>query len=141
MNHVLHLLGLARKAGKLEAGEAPVGAAAQAHKAKLICLASDAADNSARRAEHFAQTGRCPLIALPFDKAQTGTAVGSPICAMLAITDAGLAAALAGKLAQCDPVQYGPIAQTLDQVAARALRRQKKARNRAGPGARRREQR
>ena len=137
MNHILHLLGIARKAGKVEVGEAPVGAAVQSRKAKLIGLAADASDNSVRRAGHFAQIGGCPLAVLPFDKAQTGRAVGCQLCAMLAVTDAGLAAAIARSLAQSDPEQYGPMAETLDQAAARAQRRQKKARNRTGPGARR----
>ena len=35
---ILHLLGLARKAGKLELGEEPVGAACRAKHAKLMQL-------------------------------------------------------------------------------------------------------
>ena len=33
MDSVLHLLGIARKAGRVEVGEEPVGAAARAHQA------------------------------------------------------------------------------------------------------------
>ena len=54
MDNVLHLLGIARKAGRVEVGEEPVGASARARQARLILVASDAADNSARRAAHFA---------------------------------------------------------------------------------------
>ena len=57
MDNVLHLLGIARKAGRVEVGEEPVGASARARQARLILVASDAADNSARRAAHFAQAG------------------------------------------------------------------------------------
>ena len=39
---ILHLLGLAKKAGRLEIGEEPVGAAARAHHCLLYT--SDAAD-------------------------------------------------------------------------------------------------
>ena len=40
---ILHLLGLAKKAGRLEIGEEPVGALCRALHARLILLASDAA--------------------------------------------------------------------------------------------------
>ena len=38
MDSVLHLIGIARKAGRLEIGEEPVGAAARARQARLIRL-------------------------------------------------------------------------------------------------------
>ena len=61
MDSVLHLLGIARKAGRVEVGEEPVGAAARAHQAKLILTAADGADNSLRRASDvYKRQGRCP---------------------------------------------------------------------------------
>ena len=51
MDNTLHLLGIAQKAGRLEVGEEPVGAAARARQARVILLACDAAANTARRAE------------------------------------------------------------------------------------------
>ena len=39
---ILHLLGLAKKAGRLEVGEEPVGALCRARQAKLVLLAADA---------------------------------------------------------------------------------------------------
>ena len=36
---ILHLLGLARKAGRLEIGEEPVGAVCRARQARLVLLA------------------------------------------------------------------------------------------------------
>ena len=38
---ILHLLGLAKKAGRLEIGEEPVGAAARAHQARVLLLAAE----------------------------------------------------------------------------------------------------
>ena len=38
---ILHLIGLAKKGGKLEVGEEPVGAACRARQAKLVLLAGD----------------------------------------------------------------------------------------------------
>ena len=102
---LLGLLGLAKKGGRLQSGEEPVGAAAQAGHARLILLASDAAENSRRRAGHFAQLHGTPLHVLPYDKATLGAAVGRGTCAMLALTDVRLAlsAALAMGLPEDSP--------------------------------------
>ena len=100
MDSVLHLIGIARKAGRLEIGEEPVGAAARARQARLILVAADAAENSARRAAHFAEAGKTCVLRLPYPKSVLGGMVGRASCAMLALTDVGLASALAGKLAR-----------------------------------------
>ena len=47
---------------------------------------------------------------------------------MLALTDAGLAAALVEKLAQADPDAYGPAAEALRDKADRQLQRQREQR-------------
>lgn len=123
MDKVLSLLGLAKKAGRLETGEEPVGAAARAHKARLIVLAEDAADNTVRRARHFADAGACILLTIPADKAALGRAVGRTSCAMAALTDVGFAEAAAKKLAALDPDRYGEAAERLSVKAARAAQR------------------
>lgn len=79
MDNVLHLLGIARKAGRVEVGEEPVGASARARQARLILVASDAADNSARRAAHFAQAGKAPWFRVPYTKGELGGTVGPRI--------------------------------------------------------------
>lgn len=122
---VLHLLGLARKGGRIEVGEEPAGGACRARKCKLLLLACDAADNTARRAEHFAEAGNTLCIRTPFTKGELGFAVGRESCAMAALTDAGLAAGLVKKLAQADPEQYGQVAAVLDTKAQKVLQRQR----------------
>lgn len=124
----LHLLGLARKAGRIEVGEEPVGAVCRARKAKLLILAHDAADNTVRRAEHFAQAGNTLCVRTPFTKEQMGGAVGRGSCAMAALTDAGLAASLLKKLAAADPEKYGEAAASLDTKAQKVLQRQREQR-------------
>ena len=62
MDNTLHLVGIAKKARRVEVGEEPVGAAARARQARLIVLARDAADNTCRRAAHFAEAGACPVV-------------------------------------------------------------------------------
>ena len=128
MDNVLHLLGIARKAGRVEVGEEPVGASARARQARLILVASDAADNSARRAAHFAQAGKAPWFRVPYTKGELGGTVGRASCAMLALTDVGLAAALLARLAAGAPKTYGAAAAELSEKADKALQRQKEQR-------------
>jgi len=59
------MLGLAKKAGRLEVGEEPVGAAARARDARLIVVAEDAAENTVRRVRHFADAGQCLWVKVP----------------------------------------------------------------------------
>ena len=125
MDKVLSLLGLAKKAGRLEAGEEPVGAAARARDARVILLASDAADNTVRRAGHFAEAGACLCAKIPATKDDLGRAVGRTSCAMLAITDIGFAEAAAKKLAAIDEAQFGELAERLSVKASRAAERKK----------------
>lgn len=125
---ILHLLGLARKAGRLEIGEEPVGAACRARQARLVLLASDAAPNTCRRAAHFGEAGNVLWLEVPFTKAELGFALGRGSCAMLALTDAGFAASLTQKLAVRAPERYGPAAQQLREKADRVLQRQREQR-------------
>ena len=130
MDKLLSLLGLAKKAGRLELGEEPVGSAARVHGVRLLLLSSDAADNTARRARRFAQEGSCLLARLPADKASLGRATGRSSCAMLAVTDTGFAAAIAKKLSELDADAYGDLAQRLSVKAARAAERKDPERRR-----------
>ena len=128
MDNTLHLLGIAKKAGRLEVGEEPVGAAARARQARVILLASDAAANTARRAGHFGEAGSVLWLTVPYTKAELGGAVGRASYAMLALTDAGLAASLMKKLAAADPERYGPACEQLGKKAEKVLRRQQEQR-------------
>ena len=126
MDKVLSLLGLAQKAGRVEAGEDAVSAAAEVRRARLVLLASDASENSARRARRFAERGACLWAGIPASKAELGRAVGRGECAMLAVTDIGFAEALAKKLAAADETRYAALAQRLEIKKKRALERKAK---------------
>lgn len=130
MDNALMMVGLALRAGHLAVGEEPVGAACRARDCRLLLLASDAADNTVRRAEHFAQAGQCLTAVLPFSKEELGDAVGRTACAMAAVTDTGLAGAIAQRLAQRDPERYGETAQRLAVKAQRADQRRQEQRTR-----------
>ena len=125
---ILHLLGLARKAGKIELGEEPVGAACRARYAKLVLLASDAAANTRRRCAHFGEAGNVLWLEIPYTKEELGFQFGRGSCAMLALTDSGFAASIVEKLAARDPEHYGPAAEQLRIKADRVLQRQREKR-------------
>ena len=123
-NNILSLLGLALRGGRLAVGEEPAALAAKAGQARLLLTASDAAGNTLRRAEHLAEEGHCLYLVLPFTKAELGRALGRGSAAIAALTDTGLAAAVAERLAQLDPERYGEIAARMDLKRRRAKERQ-----------------
>ena len=125
---VTRLLGIARKAGRVEAGEEPAGAAARSGHARVILVACDAADNSVRRAAHFAGGAKIPWLRTPLSKAELGGTVGRSSCALVAVTDIGFASSLAAKLALLDQARYGELSAALDTKAQKALQRQKEQR-------------
>ncbi|MBQ1242457.1 MAG: ribosomal L7Ae/L30e/S12e/Gadd45 family protein [Oscillospiraceae bacterium] len=126
MDKVLGMLGLAKKAGRLEVGEEPVGGAARAREARLILVAQDAADNTIRRVRHFADAGQCLWVKVPATKDELGRAVGRTSCAMVAVTDIGFAEAAAKKLAAVDEA-FAETAERLAVKAQRAAERRKEA--------------
>lgn len=119
----LSLLGLCKRAGMLQAGEEPAEAAARARDARILLLASDAADNTARRVRHFAEEGACLWLQVPFTKEELGHAIGRLSCAIVAITDIGFAAAIVRRLADRDAERYGDTLSKLERKAERAAER------------------
>lgn len=98
--NTLGLLGLARKAGKLELGEDPVAAACRSRQARLVLLASDAAENTTGKAGRLARAANARCLGLPFPKEVLGAALGRSSCAVLALTDEGFAKAFLKRFPQ-----------------------------------------
>ena len=93
MDKSLNYLALARKGGRVELGEEPVGAAARAGKAYLVVVASDASDHSWRRANSYVTGTDQKCIRLKYTKDELGRAIGRTSLAMAAFTDVSLALA------------------------------------------------
>ena len=127
MDNTLRLFGIAKKAGKLALGEAPTMAASHSRSCFLLLVARDAAGNTLRRANQCAQTACVPCLQISYTKAELGLAVGRSSLALLAVTDLGLAAAIAQRLAEAD--QTGA-AQTA--AALLSQRRSRPSRNGGG---------
>ena len=121
----LNYLSLARKAGKAELGEEPVGAAARAGKAYLIVVAQDASDHTWRRAKSFAAGTEQQVLRLRETKDQLGLAIGRQSLAIAAITDAALALALVKALEPTEATAQ--VKSVLEAKAAKLAKRAQEA--------------
>ena len=124
----LSLIGLCLRGRNLEVGEEPVEAVARARDARVLLLASDAADNTARRVRRFAEMGQCVWLRVPFTKRELGLATGRASAAVAAITDIGLAVAVVRRLAEAEPEKYDEDLAKLELKAKRAAERQSELR-------------
>lgn len=125
MDRALNYLALARKAGKLELGEEPVGAAARAQHARLVVVASDASDHTWRRAKSFVAGTDQQCIRAPFTKDEMGFAVGRTELALAAFTDAAMALAFLKALPNAE--RYSEAAESLDKRSQRIRQRKTEA--------------
>ncbi len=127
-SNALSLLGLALRGNHLAVGEEPVAECCKTRRAKLVLTAADAAENSTQRAARWAEAANVPWTKVPWTKEALGAALGRSACAMAALTDAGLAAALAKKLVESDP-QYQPLCDKLAVEKPQRPQMRKKKKN------------
>ena len=125
MDKALNYMALARKAGRIELGEEPVGGAARAQKAKLVIVASDASDHTWRRALSFVAGTTQIALRVPFTKDQLGFTIGRRELAIAAFTDPALALAFVKALGQ--PEKHKDVIEVLTAKKKRAQQRQKEA--------------
>ncbi len=125
MDKALNYVALARKAGRIELGEEPVGAAARAQIARLVVVAEDAGDHTWRRAKSFVAGTRQECIKVPFSKDALGMAVGRTSLAVAAFTDPALALAFVKALPQQEG--YAEVLENLQQRTQRIWQRQSEA--------------
>ena len=123
MDKSLNYLALARKAGKAELGEEPVGAAARAGKAYLVMVASDASDHSWRRAKSYVSGTEQQCIRLKQTKDELGQTIGRASLAMAALTDVSLALAFVKAMETPDP----QVLACLTEKSSRQEKRRKEA--------------
>ena len=109
MDKLLQMMGLARRANLLLAGEEVVADAIAAHKARLVLLAADASERTGKKTRQMAGE-KLPVLVLPVDKDALGAALGKGSCAVAAVLDGGFAAKLAQMLAQGNP-DYAAVAE------------------------------
>ena len=122
---VLNYLALARKGGRAELGEEPVGAAARALKAHLILVAGDASDHTWRRAKSFAAGTDQQCVRLSCTKEEMGFVVGRTSLAIAAVTDVQLALAMVTALGE--PEKHRQTLEVLTRKAEHLKKRQAEA--------------
>ncbi len=125
MDKALNYLALARKAGRIELGEEPVGGAARAQKARLVVVAEDATDHTWRRAQSFVAGSEQICLRVPYSKDLLGQTVGRTALALAAFTDPAMALAFVKALGQ--PEKYAAALESLDKRTKRIQQRQKEA--------------
>lgn len=101
-NGICSLLGLAKRAGKLAAGDEPVRELSRCGVVRAVLLASDAGAAVSRQARFIAERAEVPLLTLPVTGTELGGALGRKTCAVCALSDSGFAAKAAEKLAVLD---------------------------------------
>ena len=125
MDRALNYLALGRKAGLIELGEEPVGAAARAQKARLVLVAQDAGDHTWRRAKSFVAGTNQLCLKVPYTKDELGMAIGRTSLAIAAITDAPLALALVKSLGELE--KYRDALAALEEKTQKLKKRQAEA--------------
>ena len=121
MHKALNYISLARKAGRIELGEEPVGAVTRAQKARLVVVASDATDHTWRRSKSFVAGTNQQCIRVAFTKDELGQAIGRTSLAVAAFTDPALAQAFVQAL---NDSKYDEVLAQLQDKTRRIRQRQ-----------------
>ncbi|MGM9637885.1 MAG: L7Ae/L30e/S12e/Gadd45 family ribosomal protein [Eubacteriales bacterium] len=89
MNNLSGMIGLARRAGKLRFGtEQTVDAIRSPGKPKLVCLSSDASENTVKKITDGCHYHQVELVVLPISKAELGRCIGKTMeVSVVAIMD------------------------------------------------------
>ena len=93
VDKALGLLGLARKAGKLQTGEETVSVMLAEKHARLTVLANDAGEVVTRKIRGLAEGSRQRILRIPYDKLSLGAALGRPSVSVAAFADVSMALA------------------------------------------------
>ena len=89
-DHVLFLLGISRKAGKLISGQETVERAVNAEKVFLIMVSNDASNNTKEKMKSLGIKGKIPVFYC-YHSDELGKAIGKRQRKVIGITDKGLA--------------------------------------------------
>ena len=99
-NKFLGMLGLAKRAGKVQTGEDICSKAVKSGVSKLIIVACDASDNTKKSFSNMCAYYHVPMIVFA-DKETLGHAIGKQFRASVAVTQDGFAKAIL-KLTESD---------------------------------------
>lgn len=120
----ISLLGLARRAGKVEVGDEASKSACSHGTAKIILIAQDASDRTREAFEFIAESANVPHIPVSETREELGNALGKRPCAVVAICDTGFSAGIIKKLSEENEVARN-LLPAIEKKAARAVSRRK----------------
>ena len=100
----LQMLGLARRAGRIESGEFSTEKAVRYRKAQLVIVANDASENTKKNFSSLCAFYKVP-IRIFSTKEELGHAIGQEMRASAAVTDENFARALEKMLTDGDVVR------------------------------------
>ncbi len=89
-DRLLSLLGLSRRAGKMQIGFDPAKDAIETGKVSLLLVVSDISENTAKKIRAVAETKGVEVISIDRTRDELSSALGKT-CALVAITDEGFA--------------------------------------------------
>lgn len=125
MDKALQLLGIARKGGRLEAGEEPSELLARSGKARLVIAARDAAAGTLRRIQNHLTGTKQLFVQVPYTKEELGHAVGKSACAVCTLTDYALALGFVRSLNERDPALETELARRAERIKRRKAKAKK----------------
>ncbi len=123
----LNLLGLARRAGMLEAGDEATKGAIARGAARLLLIAADSSERTRETFEFIAESSALSHITVSETREELGNAIGKRPCAVVALCDTGFCAAILKKLADGND-EARSLLPHFEQKAERAKRRKKTTR-------------
>lgn len=118
------LLGLARRAGKVEIGDEAVKSACAHSTARMLLIASDSSERTCETFEFIAESANIPHIPVAETREELGNALGKRPCAVVAVCDAGFSAAIIKKLSAENEYARAALP-NLEKKAQRAQSRKK----------------
>lgn len=93
------MIGLAKRAGKINIGEDRIKSDIRQNKARLVIIASDASENTKKSIKNSCNYYKVKYIEAE-DKALLGKSIGKEICVAVAVNDENFAKAIENKLNQ-----------------------------------------
>ncbi len=97
MDHVLRMVGIATKAGRVDSGEFMTENAVKSGRASLVIIAGDASENTKKKFKNMCGFYEVPIRTYS-TKNELGLAIGKEFRASIAVTDEGLAQAIMKKM-------------------------------------------
>ncbi|MFI3225937.1 MAG: ribosomal L7Ae/L30e/S12e/Gadd45 family protein [Clostridia bacterium] len=123
--NILGTISICKKASKLIAGADVVFAALEENKARLIVVSSDCSPKTIKPIVSLAQIRGVAVMTAPCTKEELGISCGKSVCAVVAITDIGLASSLGKKLATSSE-KNEQVSQVLDLKLKRKIEREER---------------